>query len=72
LFQIADEPDFCTASPISAKTLKRLYGTAQPTRAMVEQNTDNFYEIERGHGVYIILYKDGNPDEIFFAGYSFD
>ena len=25
-----------------------------------------------GHGVIITLYRDGRPDELFFAGYSFD
>jgi hypothetical protein len=39
---------------------------------MVEANMDFMEEIERGHGVYIILYLDGKPDEICFAGYSFD
>ena len=29
-------------------------------------------DVERGRGVYIILYKDGVANEIFFAGYSFD
>jgi hypothetical protein len=33
---------------------------------------DFFEEIERGHGIYIIVYKDMGPDEIFFAGYSYD
>jgi hypothetical protein len=39
---------------------------------MVEQNMDFLDDIDRGHGVSIILYKDGKPDEIFFAGYSYD
>ena len=72
LFQIADEPDFCTVSPLPEELLEQLYGTARPTRAMIEQNNDFFESIERGQGVYIILYKDGKPDEILFAGYSFD
>jgi hypothetical protein len=33
---------------------------------------DFFEELDRGHGIYIVLYKDGKPDELFFAGYSFD
>jgi hypothetical protein len=72
LYQIGDKPDFCTAAPLRPKTLKKLYGTEHPTRAMVEQNRGFFDNIERGHGIYIILYKDGKPDEICFAGYSFD
>jgi hypothetical protein len=28
--------------------------------------------IERGMARYVIVYADGAPDAIFFAGYSFD
>jgi hypothetical protein len=36
-------------------------------------NSDELFEtLERGQGVYIIVYKDDQPEEIFFAGYSFD
>ncbi len=51
----------------------RIYtSTTQPTREMVEENMDFLEDVERGHGVYIILYQDGQPSEILFAGYSFD
>ena len=33
---------------------------------------DFFEDLERGHCVYIVAYKNGAPDEILFAGYSFD
>lgn len=52
--------------------LNDLYGTTQPTRAMVEQNMGFLEDVERGQGVYILLYRNGRPDEVFFAGYSFD
>jgi len=29
-------------------------------------------DAERGKGIYIVLYKDGAPSQILFAGYSFD
>jgi hypothetical protein len=36
-------------------------------------NSDELFEVlERGQGAYIIVYKDNEPMEIFFAGYSFD
>ena len=72
IFHIADEPDFCCATPLSEELMHELFCTAQQTRQMVEQNMDFFEELDRGHGVYIVLYKDGKPDELFFAGYSFD
>ena len=63
---------FGVVAPLLKDELVRLFGTAEPTRAMIEQNMDFYEDIERGQGVYIILYKDGQPSEIFFGGYSFD
>ena len=53
-------------------SLLGLYGTTKPTREMVLANMDFYSEIDRGYGLYIVLYKDGEPDEILFAGYSYD
>jgi hypothetical protein len=72
LDHVADEPEFCAVAPLPEDVLEGLYGTTQPTRAMVEGNMDFLEDVERGMGVYIILYRDGKPDEICFAGYSFD
>lgn len=69
---VADEPDFCAVSPISDFNLKKLFGTTQPTREMVERNMSFFEDVDRGQGVYIIVYKQNKPSEIFFGGYSFD
>jgi hypothetical protein len=69
---IAEEPDFFVAAPLPAEVLDSLYGTLQPTRAMVEHNMDFLEDVERGHCVYVVLYKNGKPDELLFAGYSFD
>jgi hypothetical protein len=70
--RIGDEPDFGVVVPLPAERLVELFGTEQPTRAMMEANLDFFEEIERGQGVYIIAYRDGKPAEIFFGGYSYD
>jgi hypothetical protein len=70
--KIADEPDFCVAAPLDMEILEELYGTTEPTREMIENNMDFFEGIERGNCIYIIVYKDEKPDEILFAGYSFD
>jgi hypothetical protein len=72
LERIATEPDYGAVVPLDAEALKELYGTSQPSRAMVEENMDFFEDIERGQGIYLVVYKDGRPDEILFAGYSFD
>ena len=72
LDHISDEPDFGAVTPLGDDVLEALYGTTRPTRQMIEQNMEFFEDIERGHGIYTLVYKDGEPDEILFAGYSFD
>jgi hypothetical protein len=72
LDQISEEPEFGAVTPVPDEILEELYSTAHPTREMIEQNMDLFEAIDRGHGVSIIVYKDDKPDEIFFAGYSYD
>ena len=68
---ITEEPDFFAVTPLSATQLMDLFGTQQPTREMIHAS-DICEPIERGQGVYVIVYKDGKPSEIFFGGYSFD
>ncbi len=70
--KVADEPDFGVAAPLDDEALQEFYGTTQPTRKMIEQDKSFTEDLERGHCVYTFAYKDGKPDEIFFAGYSFD
>ncbi len=72
LDHVSEFPEFCAVAPLSANELQELYSTPQPTREMVEQNMDFLENVERGQGVYIVLYQDGQPREILFAGYSFD
>ena len=69
---VADEPDYCVATPLAKSVLQSLYGTHQPTRQMVEQNMDFLEDVDRGHCVYFEIFKDDKPDELIFAGYSFD
>lgn len=70
--RIGDKPDYGVVVPFSAEQLVELFGTAQPTREMIEQNMDFLDDLERGQGIYVIVFKGGKPSEIFFAGYSFD
>jgi hypothetical protein len=69
---IGDEPDFCTATPLPEDVLESMFGTTEPTREMVMAGMDFLEDVDRGHCIYIELFKDGKPDELFFAGYSFD
>lgn len=72
LERISDVPDFGAVTPMPASALLRHYGTSQPTRAMVERNMAFFEDLDRGHGTSIVVFKDGMPTEILFAGYSYD
>jgi hypothetical protein len=69
---VGDEPDFCVAVPLAQEQLEALYGTGQPSRQMIEENMDFLEDVDRGHCVYVVVYKNAAPDELFFAGYSFD
>jgi len=70
--RIDGRPGYCTAAVLPPAELVRLFGSDQPTHAAIEESEELLEGIERGHGVCIIAYKDGKPDEIYFAGYSFD
>jgi hypothetical protein len=69
---VSDSPDFFSVCPLPDSQLTRLFGTTQPTHEMIESNMEFYEDIERGQGIYIQVFKDGKPDEYFFAGYSFD
>jgi hypothetical protein len=81
LDHISATPDLCVATPLQDAVLRSLLGTTEPKRAMVDklitkntieekiymlqQNLDLFEYIERGYGIYIVIYKDNEPDELF-------
>ncbi len=72
IMRVSDAPDFCCAAPLSATELERYFGTDKPTRAHLEQSDSFWEDIERGHCRYVILYDGDQPQQIYFAGYSFD
>jgi hypothetical protein len=72
LDHVSEEPDFCAVSPLPSEDLERIFGTTQPTREMIEGGSELFESVERGQGVYIVIYKNNRPDELYFLGYSFD
>jgi hypothetical protein len=69
---VGEQPDFVVAARLDDNSLDAFFGTTAPTHEMVESSEVLFKQIERGHAIYIVVYRDGNPDELFFAGYSFD
>jgi hypothetical protein len=59
-------------TPVPRETLVDLYGTEKPTREAVEGDHQFLEAVERGTGVYVVLYDGDSPREICFAGYSYD
>jgi hypothetical protein len=69
---ISAEPDYFAASPLGDDLLNSYFGTTRPSREMVESHMEFLEDVKRGQAVYIVLYKEGVPGELLFAGYSFD
>ena len=70
--EISDSPEYGAAVELHTSYLEELFDTTQPTHDMVESELRIFDRIERGQAVYVIVFKDEKPTELFFAGYSFD
>lgn len=72
MIRVSVEADLSCVSPFPEAALVNLFGTTKPTHEMIEECDAVFEELERGKGVYIIVYEEEHPKEIFFAGYSYD
>jgi len=79
--RVSEEPEFGAVSPMPSEELEKLFGTAMPSRKMVEDklsSTDAHDLVEhplvseRWQGVYFTIYRAGRPDELFFMGTSGD
>lgn len=77
--EIAPTPRIGAVAPLSNEELDRFFGTDKPTREMIkskEQDLSTFLQQGlgryRGEATYIIVYKDNEPNEIYFTGYSGD
>ena len=70
--RVSNDADYGIVCPLSPSEVARYFGNDKPTREIIGANMDFYEDIERGQGIYIVVYKDEKPSEIFFAGYSFD
>lgn len=71
----ASEPDFGVAWPAPDEVVRRVYGTERPSRAQIEAQQGNIseaLELERWQAVYVLVYDQGKPAEIYFEGVSGD
>lgn len=72
---VSMERGFRIASPLAEQELIDLFGTQPPSREMVadkEQARILATFRRRWEALYIVVYKDGQPTEIFFRGFSGD
>jgi hypothetical protein len=69
---ISATPDYDAVAPLDDEELMEFFGTTTPSVDQVEDCDDLFDEIERGQGVYVIVYEKDEPRQILFAGYSYD
>ena len=63
---------YCTTFPLSNSELIDLFGTDKPNRQAIELAIDEYEDIDRGTARHIVIYKNDEPTEVFFIGYSFD
>ncbi len=70
--RVGTRAGFGVVVQLSSDKLMDLYETTRPSHQMIKENLGFFEEIERGQGIYIVVYKDDRPSELFFAGISYD
>lgn len=70
--RISAKPDFGVVAALDEAELMDLFATVKPTRADIEANEAIFDQIERGQGIYIVVYENNEPSQVYFAGYSYD
>ncbi len=70
--QIKSTPEFCCAAPFSNEEMEDYFGTDKPTREDLLSSDMFWDDLERGQARYVTVYEMGRPNELYFAGYSFD
>lgn len=73
--QFAIMTRYGTAMPLSPEDLIKYFGSEKPTKAVAEAcfaRRDIWSMMHSGVGYYGIIYENGLPHEIFFAGFSGD
>jgi hypothetical protein len=76
--RVSPEPAFGVIAPLPQGKLLDLFATEQPTREMVEKWSTRVDPLDaealyrRWEGIYIVVYRDTEPVEIYFEGCSGD
>jgi hypothetical protein len=72
---VTDDPSgaWFVAAPLTENQLMMILGSIEPTHDQIVVNTRRLWNLrERWEATYIIVYKDGKPNEIYFTGFSGD
>lgn len=76
VISITSKPKFRAISPLPKSKLKVFFNSETPNHAEVEEVFESgaLEELtsKRWQGIYIVIYHDGSPNELFFAGCSGD
>jgi hypothetical protein len=69
---ISDTKDYGVAYRLPAEAVRSMFGTDQPTAAEVDVGLCGLEDFDRGQAFCVVLYSDGGPSEVLFAGCSYD
>lgn len=69
---ISNEMEMLYFTSLPEENIFEYFNTNRPTKLDINLNLNFLDLLDRGFGIYLILYKDNQPDEICFAGYTFD
>lgn len=72
---VSPAPELGAATPLSETQLQTLFGTTQPTKAMIQSAKEDgrlHALCNRWQAVFLTVYEDGQPAEYVFAGVSGD
>lgn len=69
---VSDTKDYGVAYRLPSAALLAMFGTDKPTSAEVDAGLGALEEFDRGQAFCLVLYADGVPDEVLFAGCSYD
>jgi hypothetical protein len=71
--RVERRPGFGVAAPLPAESLREAFGTEAPTHEEVEQHWQDVAErLGRWQACFLVVYRDGKPDEYAFIGCSGD
>lgn len=73
ILDISSKPELFCITPLSNQELQTIFGKEKPTREMVIANEDTLMDWRgRWEGIYVIVYQNNQPHEIYFTGFSGD